>query len=228
MKKTVIHDKLRDFENDIDANGYGETPQGQGEDEGVVASPTSLPGPENMMPQTHLELDVSPRSLPDSASMSDRLLRKKSASSYEKSLSLNGVSQLGDLPVMPWCLRQAQDSSMEGPFAPPTAGNLPPPHSADQPSQSVFTESIAPNLGPVFDATFRSALPVDGTMPGPIPYNHMPASEGQQVGMPAALPSTHADATVFAPVSYESPYPFNEPSHATWIQHGHRDPHAYS
>lgn len=223
LKKTVIHDRLKEFDDDINANGYGHP--FKSDEQGATPSPTSLPGPENMMPQTQLDADVSPRSFPDSTSMSDRLLRKKSASSYEKPLSLNGVPQIGDLPVMPWCLRQAQDVSVIGPFAPPTAGNFPPPHSADLLSHSVFTGAVASTLGPVFDATFRSALPVDGTMPGPIPYSHLPVSDGQQGDMPTAL----TDTTVFTPVSYGASYSFpNEHSHVGWIQHGQRDHHGYS
>lgn len=225
-KKNVINDKLKEFEDDFNTNGYRGPVKV--EDQGTTSSPTSLPGPENMIPLTQLQADVSPRSPPESASISDRLLRKKSAS-YEKSLSLNGVSQIGDLPVMPYCLRQAQDSSMDGPFAPPTAGNFLPPHTIDTLSHTSFSAALAPHLEPVFDTTFRPALPVGATMHGPITFSQCPVTGSPHADMPVPMPQSHSDASVFVPVPYETPYAFqNEHSQTNWIQHGQRNPHGYS
>ncbi|KAK6067711.1 GNAT family protein [Seiridium cupressi] len=205
--RNVIKDKLKEFEDDF--NGDSHQGSVKGEEQGVTSSPTNLPGMDNVIPQTGY-------------------LQKKSTSSYEKSMSLNGVSHIGDLPVIPYCLRQAQDSSSEGPFAPPTAGDFPPPRIVDSPTHQTFDASMAPNLGPVFDTTFRSALPVDSSLHGPIAYGHCTIPpDSPQVGMPTQMPPYHTDTSAF--ISPVSSYAFhNEQPQATWIQHGQRMPHAYS
>ncbi|KAM0812662.1 hypothetical protein AB5N19_12653 [Seiridium cardinale] len=224
--RNVIKDKLREFEDDFNRDSH----QGsvKGEEQGVTPSPTNLPGMDNVIPQTRYREDVSAKSLTDSACISNRYLQKKSTSSYEKSMSLNGVSHIGDLPVIPYCLRQAQDSSSEGPFAPPTAGDFPPPRIVDSPIHQTFDASMAPNMGPVFDATFRSALPVDSSLHGPIAYSQCTIPpDSPQIGMPTQMPPYHTDTSAF--ISPVSSYAFhNEQPHATWIQHGQRMPHAYS
>lgn len=224
--KTTIIDKIRDFEDDINTNGYLEA---KDEDQGTTPSPTSLPGPDNIMPQTQLDATISPRSLDDTSSISDRFLRKKSASYNEKAMSLNGVSQIGDLPVpvMPYCLRQAQDSSLEGPFAAPTIGNYSPTHLMDiqeQQPAALFNSALAPTMGPIFDG-FRSAIPIDPTMHNSMTYSQPPASQIPQ-HIPTPMHSNPNDGGIFVP--YEANYYPSEQAQTPWIQQSQRNPHIYS
>ncbi|KAF7535209.1 hypothetical protein G7054_g5541 [Neopestalotiopsis clavispora] len=227
----VIQEKIKEFEEDMMSGNHPGSVKA--EDHGPAPSPTNLPGMDNMIPQAQVEVNnVSPKSLSDSTSISEKYLRKKSTS-FERPTSFNGVSQIADLPVMPYCLRQAQDTSLDGPFAPPTTGNFNSIHFMDHSAQQSFSPAIAPNMGPVFEAAFRSAMPVDATtmhntMHGQITYNHCPVTEGPQSDMQAAMTPYHTDENIF--VTSGTPYAFpNEQQHHTpWVQHPMRDPHAYT
>jgi hypothetical protein len=230
-KGNVIQEKIKEFEEDMMSGNHPGSVKA--EDHGPAPSPTNLPGMDNMIPQAQVEVNnVSPKSLSDSTSISEKYLRKKSTS-FERPTSFNGVSQIADLPVMPYCLRQAQDTSLDGPFAPPTTGNFNSIHFMDHSAQQSFSPAIAPNMGPVFEAAFRSAMPVDATtmhntMHGQITYNHCPVTEGPQSDMQAAMTPYHTDENIF--VTSGTPYAFpNEQQHHTpWVQHPMRDPHAYT
>ncbi|KAI0168418.1 hypothetical protein BJ166DRAFT_256381 [Pestalotiopsis sp. NC0098] len=225
----VIHDKIKEFEEDI-ANGNHPNTM-KPEEHGATPSPTSLPGMDNMIPQTQVEVDVSPKSLSDSASISDKYLRKKSAS-FEKPMNYGGVSHIADLPVLPYCLRQAQDTSLDGPFAPPTTGNfnaaINSAHLMDHSAQQSYGPSLAPNLGPVFEAAFRTTMPVDAAMHGAMTYSQIPVTEGPQSDMSTPMQPYHTDENMY--VAQGTPYGFpNEQHHQTpWVQHAIRDPNAYS
>ncbi|ETS76310.1 hypothetical protein PFICI_11697 [Pestalotiopsis fici W106-1] len=225
----VIQEKIKEFEEDMNSGNHPGSVKA--EDHGPTPSPTNLPGMDNMIPQTQVGVNVSPKSLSDSASISEKYLRKKSTS-FERPMGYNGVSQIADLPVMPYCLRQAQDTSLDGPFAPPTTGNFNSIHFMDHSAQPSFSPAIAPNMGPVFEAAFRSALPVDATMHGPMhgtmTYNHCPVTEGPQSDMQTAMAPYHTDENIFVTQGTPYAFPNEQQHHSPWVQHPIRDPHSYT
>jgi hypothetical protein len=218
---------MKEFENDSYTFNRGTSVKD--EDQGATPSPTALPSMNNMIPQMHAEVNISPKRLTDPVSISDRYLRKKSPFSYDRAMSYSAVSQPGELPVMPYCLRQAQDWSSDGPFAPPTIGNFHPTHMFDFSTQQLLTPSVttAPNMGVVFEAAFRSALPVDNTMHGQIAYSQCPVSENPQSHIPTSLPPYHAEENLFIPQGPTYTFP-NEHLQTSWIPQEHRGPLEYN
>ncbi|KAI1867032.1 hypothetical protein JX265_007608 [Neoarthrinium moseri] len=228
----VIHEKLKEF--DIQSGNVDRIGAVKSEDRNGTPSPT-LPGPNDILPDSQLDAEVSPSSFADSASISDRFLRKKSVSSpYEKLPMYSGVvpnMQVAEAPsVMPYCLQQARASSPTGPFAAPTASNhqpsyIPPNSSINGPTPVPTHSTFALSMGPIFDTSIRPTVFTDAAMPQSMTMNHYPVGESTpQPSMQTPMVPGH---NVYE--SYGPPYNFqNEHTQGPWLQHGQRDPHGYS
>lgn len=162
---------------------------------------------------------------PDSASISDRLLKKKPAG-YEKTRSNHNdilPSSVMDPPVMPYCLRQARGSSPEGPFAAPTSGNHQTPEDQTSTPLPAAGGNTVLDMRLFLDNADTNSTTLDRITPIPIVFgNYGAATEGSthaQIQMPI-VPS-HTDSNVFDP--YTSTYVYsNEHPQLQWGYPGQR------